>query len=550
MTGLTAVNLDFETARPNCTADSTIMSTKTIRVSESMLLSEIVVDSFAGGGGASTGIEMALEALGYDKAVDIAINHNGPALAMHAANHPGTLHMESDIWTVDPLSATKGQPVGLMWASPDCRHFSRAKGSTPVSKKIRGLAWSIAHWAEQVQPRLIFLENVEEFQTWGPLILGPKGHEIPDPERVGTTFREWIGRFKRAGYRVEWRVLRACDFGAPTIRKRLYIIMRRDGEKIVWPSPSHGDPKSPGVRSGKRLPWVTAAEIIDWDLPCPSILMTKDDANAYTKVTGRRIIRPLADNTMARIAAGVRRYVLEAADPFIVTCNHSGSGFRGQGLSEPFVTVAGARDAHGLVIPTMTPFITSYYGESGGRNDRAAPVDEPLRTITTEPRFGVVETMCAPYMTAHYGSDIGSAVDAPMRTITGIPKIEPVVSTLAQPPLSPEQYASAQRVAEFLRQYGEWHGDGLVIVGDRVIVDIGMRMLTPRELARAQGFPDDYVLAAPFEGGSLSESDQRHKIGNSVCPPVAAALVGANYRPQRRAVVPANQGWLFDEAAA
>lgn len=408
MTGLTAVNLDFETSRSSHDSDSTIMSTKSIRVSESMLLSEIVVDSFAGGGGASTGIEMALEALGYDKVVDIAINHNGPALAMHAANHPATLHMESDIWTVDPLSTTKGHPVGLMWASPDCRHFSRAKGSTPVSKKVRGLAWSIAHWAEQVQPRMIFLENVEEFLGWGPLIMGPKGKEIPDPERIGETFRQWVGRFKKSGYQVQWRVLRACDFGAPTIRKRLYIIMRRDGEKIVWPAPTHGAPNSPGVRNGKRMPWVTAAEIIDWDLPCPSILMSKNDAKVYTKSTGRRIIRPLADNTMARIAAGVRRYVLKAADPFIVTCNHSGSGFRGQGLRDPFLTVAGARDAHGLVVPTTMPFITSYYGESGGRNDRAAPIDEPLRTITTEPRFGVVEAMCAPFMTAHYGSDVGS----------------------------------------------------------------------------------------------------------------------------------------------
>ena len=301
---------------------------------------------------------------------------------------------------------------------------------------------------------------------------------------------------------------------------------------------------------GKRMPWVTAAAIIDWDLLCPSILMSKNDAKVYIKSTGRRIIRPLADNTMARIAAGVRRYVLKAADPFIVTCNHSGSGFRGQGPRDPLLTVAGARDAHGLVVPTTMPFITSYYGESGGWNARAAPFAEPIRTITTEPRFGVVEAMCAPFMTAHYGSDVGSPVDAPLRTITGIPKIDPVVSTLAQPPLSPEQYVSAQRVADFLRRYGAWEGDGLVTVGEHVIVDIGMRILTPRELARAQGFPDDYILAAPFEDGVLCETEQRHKIGNSVCPPVAAALVAANYRPQQRAFVPANQGWLFDETAA
>jgi DNA (cytosine-5)-methyltransferase 1 len=300
---------------------------------------EMIIDSFAGGGGASTGIELALQALGFeDPSVDIAINHNGPALAMHAANHPGTLHMESDIWTVDPLATTAGRPVGLLWASPDCRHFSRAKGSTPVSKKVRGLAWSIGHWAEQVHPRIIILENVEEFMTWGPTMIGPKGDDIPDPQRSGETFREWLARFKKAGYRVEWRVLRACDYGAPTIRKRLYIIMRRDGEPIVWPKPTHGAPTSPGVRAGKLKPWMTAAEIIDWSLPCPSILVTKEEARVYTKATRRQIVRPLAPNTLTRIAKGFRRYVLECEQPV---------------------------------------FMTSDYSESGGRNDRAAPGCEP-----------------------------------------------------------------------------------------------------------------------------------------------------------------------------
>jgi len=478
-----------------------------------MQQSEIIIDSFAGGGGASTGIELALQALGADEPqVDIAINHNGPALAMHAANHPGTMHLESDIWTVDPLATTAGRPVGLLWASPDCRHFSRAKGSTPVSKKIRGLAWSILHWAEQVQPRLIFLENVEEFTTWGPLVVGPKGHEIPDPQRVGATFKEWIAGFKKIGYRVEWRVLRACDYGAPTIRRRLYIVMRRDGDPIVWPKPTYGAPTSPGVRSGKLKPWVTAGEIIDWSLPCPSILMTKEEARAYTAETGRKIIRPLADNTLARIASGFKRYVLDAEKPV---------------------------------------FITSYYGESGGRNDRAAPTDEPTHTITAGGAApNVVEAKLAPFITAHYGSDIGSPVTSPMRTITGIPKVDPVVGTLVDLSLRPSQLAGAQRVADFLRDQGVWSGDGPVTIGEHVVVDIGMRMLTPRELARAQGFPDDYVLAAPYEGGLLSETDQRHKIGNSVCPPVAKALVTANYRPHVRAVERPDQRWLFETEAA
>lgn len=554
-----------------------------------MELAEITIDSFAGGGGASTGIEMALSALeaqGFeidDTDVTIALNHNGAALAMHMANHPNTIHLEADIWTVDPRATTKGRPVGLAWASPDCTQFSRAKGGQPVSGKIRGLAWSVLHQAEQVMPRVLLLENVEEFQDWGPLIPG-KGGFVPDPDRRGETFRKWVARFKKLGYRVEWKSLRACDYGAPTIRKRLYIIMRRDDEPIVWPKPTHGDPKSAAVRAGKLLPWRTAAEIIDWDLPCPSILMSNADAKEYTKATGRRIIRPLADNTMARIAAGVRRYVLESSDPFIVTCNHSGAGFRGQGLDDPFLTVAGARGAHGLVTPSMAPFITSYYGESDGRNDRAARIDEPLRTVTTEPRHGivvphlmtmrnsgkpysaanepthtvtaggaslnVVEAAIAPFITAHYSSDLGSPANAPMRTVTGIPKIDPVVSQLQIPPLTEEQIESAHRVAAFLRQHGAWDDREFVTVGDFVVVDIGMRMLTPRELARAQGFPEDYILAAPYQGGTLSETDQRHKIGNSVCPPVAKALVEANYRPRRASAPRPEQGWLFEKEAA
>lgn len=512
---------------------------------------EIVIDSFAGGGGASTGIEMALramEASGLDVPstdVTIAINHNGAALAMHEANHPSTIHMEADIWTVDPLVTTKGRPVGLLWASPDCRHFSSAKGGAPVSDSVRGLAWSIGHWAEMVQPRMIFLENVPEFITWGPLVVGPKGHLVPDAEKAGSHFKEWIKRFKKLGYRVEWKKLRACDYGAPTIRKRLYIIMRCDGEKIVWPEPTHGDPKSEAVRTGKLLPWRTAADIIDWDRPCPSILMSKDEAKAFKSETGIKIVRPLADNTMARIAAGLKRYVLENPAPFVVTCNHSGDSFGGRSLDDPFSTVTGARDAHGLV----APYLVSYYGpREDGIVDRAGAVNAPLSTVTTMPRHGLIMPTLFPFMTAHYGSDIGSPADAPLRTVTGIPKVEPVVSTGVQPPLTEQQMISAKKVTEFLRAHGAWNGGEFVTVGDYVIVDIGMRMLTPRELARAQGFPEDYKLAVPYKGGTLSDSDQRHKIGNSVCPPVAAALVGANYQPEVRIHAGNDQGWLFAQA--
>lgn len=522
--------------------------------------SEIVIDSFAGGGGASTGIEMALramEASGVDVPstdVTIAINHNGAALAMHEAIHPSTVHMEADIWTVDPMVTTKGRPVGLLWASPDCRHFSSAKGGAPVSDSVRGLAWSIGHWAEMVQPRMIFLENVPEFLTWGPLIVGPKGHLVPDAEKAGSHFKEWIKRFKALGYRVDWKILRACDYGTPTIRKRFYIIMRRDGQKIVWPAPTHGDPKSEAVQSGKLLPWRTAADIIDWDRPCPSILMTKDEAAEFKAETGIKVVRPLADNTMARIAAGMKRYVLENANPFIVTCNHSGHGFRGQGLDDPFSTVTGARDAHGLV----SPYLVSYYGpREDGVADRAGAINAPLSTVTTLPRHGLIMPILAQVNNDSRrigGVNPGRRVDEPLATITGAgAQAMPVTATVVLPPLTEDQMAGALKVAAFLRAHGAWDDREFVTVGDYVIVDIGMRMLTPRELARAQGFPEDYQLAVPYKGGKLSESDQRHKIGNSVCPPVAAALVGANYRPEVRIHAGNDQGWLFapsEEVAA
>lgn len=513
------------------------------------VFSEIVIDSFAGGGGASTGIEMALNALQragvslHNTDVTIAINHDGAALAMHEANHPSTVHLEADIWTVDPLSTTNGRPVGLLWASPDCRHFSSAKGGAPVSDTVRGLADVVVHWAEQVRPRLIFLENVVEFQNWGPTIIGPKRKRIADPKRKGTKFDRWAAKFRKLGYRVEMRVLRACDYGAPTIRRRLYIIMRLDGEPIVWPQPTHGDPASSAVKAGELQAWRTAAEIIDWSLPCHSILMDRPEGREYTRSTGFKIIRPLADATLGRIAAGVKRHVLDNPTPFVVTRNHTGDGFRGQALDEPFKTVAGARDAHGLVLP----FVTTYYGERDGKNDRSSSLAEPLRTITTAPRHGIVHA----FMTSHHTNDpYGVHVEAPMRTVTGIPKIDPVLVYAAMPPLSPELEAKARRVAAFLRSYGSWDGGEFVTVGDHIVYDIGMRMLTPRELARAQGFPEDYILAAPYNGQVLSESKQRHKLGNSVCPPAAKALVEANYLPRTRSPYRADQGWLFERQGA
>lgn len=300
-------------------------------------MKELIVDSFAGGGGASTGIEMAL-----GRSPDFAINHDDVALSMHRANHPKTSHLPHNIWKVDPSALCAGRPVGLLWASPDCKHFSKAKGGKPVEKSIRDLAWVIVRWAKQVKPRVILMENVEEFVTWGPL--GPDSR--PCPKRKGEEFQRWIRELKRLGYKVEWREMRACDHGAPTIRKRFFLIARRDGKPIVWPKPTHGDPKSEDVKAGKLLPWRVAAEVIDWSLPCPSIFLTKEEA----RVIGAK--RPLAEATMARIAKGVKRYVLDAAEPFLVSLTHHG-GDRNEAVSEPFKTITGAHRGEKALILSL-----------------------------------------------------------------------------------------------------------------------------------------------------------------------------------------------------
>ena len=278
----------------------------------------LIVDSFAGGGGASTGILMAL-----GRSPDIAINHSAAALALHEANHPETFHISQNIYHVDPLDHIGGEHVGLAWFSPDCKDFSKAKGGKPVRRNVRDLAWIIPHWVERVQDSggkidVIIMENVEEWLEWGPLIAGPRGL-MRDPERLGQTFEKWKKALKRRGGKIEWRELRGCDYGAPTIRKRLFVIIRFDGKKIVWPEPTHGKPTDPYVIAGKKLPWRTAAECIDWSLPCPSIFDTSAEIMAKH---GLRAVRPLADATMARVARGTRRYVLDAERPFIVNLTH------------------------------------------------------------------------------------------------------------------------------------------------------------------------------------------------------------------------------------
>ena len=498
----------------------------------------LVVDLFAGGGGASLGIRWAT---GRDP--DVAINHDPIAVAIHAANHPSTLHMTQDVWRVPPLYATKGAPVDLLWASPDCTHFSKAKGGKPRSRNIRDLAWVVVEWAREARPTVICLENVEEFRDWGPL--GTDGR--PDPDRMGETFRRWVRSLRALGYRVRWRELRACDYGAPTIRRRLFLVARRDDQPITWPEPTHG-PEGSGL-----LPYRTAAECIDWSLPCPSIFLSREEARELRRRTGISCKRPLADATLKRIAEGIRRYVIEAAEPFIVTCNHAGRSFRGQGLNEPFKTVTASRDAHGLVAAFLAKHYTGVVGSDLRR---------PIGTITAVDHHSLV----AAHLCKHFGTTTGQRLDDPLHTVVGRVKHSLITSHLVklrgtcrhgQDQRAPMATITAggnhlAEVRAFLvKYYGSAVGQslrepthtvtarhrlGLVTVTIQgepyVITDIGMRMLQPRELFRAQGFPDDYVIDKGADGRRLSKAAQVRLCGNSVCPQVAAAVVRANAASQ------------------
>lgn len=351
-----------------------------------LMTAPMIIDSFAGGGGASTGIEAAL-----GRAPDVAINHNPAALALHAANHPETLHIDSNIWDVEPRWVTQGRHVGLLWASPDCKHFSKAKGGAPRDRNIRDLAWVVVKWAEDVRPDVVCMENVEEFVTWGPV--DEDGQPIK--ELAGVTFEMWVKRFKRAGYKVQWRELRACDYGAPTIRKRWFLVARRDGRPIRWPKPTHGDPNSSDVRKGKLRPWRTAAQCIDWSLPCPSIFATSEQIKAQY---GLRAVRPLAANTMARVARGMKRYVLDAQRPFIVNLTH---GARLEDAAQPFRTITGAhRGEKAVVVPSIVG--------CGGRaaQSRARGGDEPSATITAKADACLIAASLTRFNSGATGSDM------------------------------------------------------------------------------------------------------------------------------------------------
>lgn len=324
---------------------------------------EIIVDSFAGGGGASTGIELAL-----GRIVNAAINHDPAAIRMHEANHPYTEHYQASVWDVDPETVCRGRPVALAWFSPDCKHFSKAKGAALVDRKIRGLAWIALRWAAKVRPRVIILENVEEFQTWGPVRKGK-----PVKKLAGTTFQKFVGQLRALGYTVEWRELVAADYGAPTTRRRLVLIARCDGRAIVWPERTHAPRDSAEVRSGKLLPWRSAAEIIDWSLPCPSIFSTKDEIRERYGISA---VRPLADNTMRRIIRGVDKFTIKSGAPFIVDCNHSGGGHVTDS-QEPCKTIT-AKHTGGICRPFLAPLTMTNTSNSVG-----APVSAPMNTVRT-----------------------------------------------------------------------------------------------------------------------------------------------------------------------
>lgn len=529
---------------------------------------EMIIDNFAGGGGASTGIELAT-----GRVVDVAINHDPDAILMHRTNHPQTRHYCESVWDVDPWEVTRGRPVGLAWFSPDCKHFSKAKGSKPVDRNIRGLAWIVLKWAGTVKPRVIILENVEEFQTWGPVRKGK-----PVKSRRGETFRKWKEQLQALGYEIDHRELVAADYGAPTIRKRFFLIARCDGKPIIWPERTHAPKDSEEVKNGKCKPWRGAAEIIDWTIPCPSIFDTTDEIK---EKYGIRAVRPLAVNTRKRIARGIEKFVLQNKEPFIVPIgygerkgqaprvhdikepvstvvssgkqylcqpelspfivqvNHKGEQFRGQELKEPIPTITG-KHGYGLAIPAMTaiavskaeqrlamPSLIQYHTEQSERV-RGQGADEPIMTLDAANRYG----LSAAFLSKFYKTGIGQEPEEPLHTVTTSAGHFGVVTVkMSQSEMNLHHW---NEVRELLNAYC-----GHAIAADEILLldvngtlyfisDIGLRMLTPRELYAANGFPPDYIIDHDYTGKAYGKTKQVARCGNAVPPPFAEALVRAN----------------------
>lgn len=446
---------------------------------------ELIADNFAGGGGASTGIEAAI-----GRPVDIAINHDQDAVAMHTINHPATRHYCESVWDVSPRNICGGRPVGLAWFSPDCKHFSKAKGGTPVNKNIRGLAWVAVRWAATVHPRIIVLENVEEFTTWGPLV-----DDRPCPKRKGQTFQSFVQQLEKRGYQVEWRTLRASDYGAPTSRQRLFLIARCDGQPIIWPAPTHGDPAAPGFKKSGLKKWRTAADIIDWSIPCPSIFERK---------------RPLSENTLRRIARGIQKFVLDNPKPFIARIGQQ--GFGGGGKSQ-----------------LVMAFLAKHFG--GNYKGAGAPMTGPVPTITTQDHNALVTS----HLVKLRGTNTGTMATQPVPTITAggnhIGEVRAFLlkyygTNIGHSPDQPLQTITTK------------HRFGLVTVQGEAyqIVDIGMRMLEPHELFAANSFPKDYVINIDADSNPIPKYKQVARCGNSVPPALAEAIVKANYQTASQAV--------------
>lgn len=488
----------------------------------------LVVDNFAGGGGASTGLELAL-----GRKVDIAINHDPDAIAMHKANHPYTTHYQESVWDIDPVKICEGKEVDIAWFSPDCKHFSKAKGGKPVDKHIRGLAWIVLRWAGTVRPKVIFLENVEEFKTWGPV---RRGH--PVKSKAGQTFNKFISQLRDLGYDVDYRELVAADYGAPTKRKRFFMISRCDGLPIVWPTATHA-PIEKAKAMGLK-PYRAAYEIIDWSIPCPSIFERK---------------KPLTEATMKRIARGLKKFVLEEKKPFIIPIGYGenkNQAPRVHDIEEPMPTLVGS-GKHYLVVP----YLIDYHFDNESKS-----VEDPHNTITTVRGNYLCEASLAPFIETHYTTGEGSLIDHPLPTITAVNKNYLCTAFLVKhfgenykgsgadlrnplPTITAIDH-SALVEAFLIRYYGgedqscslkEPLGTittmprfSLVTVNkiEYQIVDIGMRMLTPRELYNAQGFPSDYIIDTDCSGKKYPINKQIARCGNAVPPPFAEALARAN----------------------
>lgn len=579
-----------------------------------MINGELIVDNFAGGGGASTGIELAT---GYS--VDIAINHDPEAIKMHKANHPNTKHYCEDVWQVDPVKACNGHPVGLAWFSPDCKHFSKAKGGKPKDKFIRGLAWVACRWAGLVRPRVIMLENVEEFKTWGPL---NRGHH-PIKAKQGKTFEKFVSQLTELGYEVQFRELVAADYGAPTMRKRFFLIARCDGKPIVWPEPTHGPADSEEVKAGLLKPYVGAYTQLDFSLPCPSIFDTSEEIK---EKYGIRAVRPLAPKTMERIARGLKKFVLDNAEPFIVQVNHSGAksdycksaneplntvtGKHGFGIVEPYMVQIGqtgftadrskdvreplttivSKNEHCLIEPKLAPYmgtnttnhsggnckdpihtittgnqqclisptLIQYHSETAQGEVRGQTIEDPIMTVDSSNRYGLVTSFIQKYYGGNYQGN-GSNIKEPLHTITTLERNAMCAVNLIQmnnhcdgrdirepiPTITAGDGHFGEVRAFLVKYYGQGTGQdikepldtvtardrfGLVTIEgvDYQIVDIGLRMLEPRELYGCQGFPDDYIIDHDYTGKTYPRSEQVRRCCNAVCPPIPAALVHAN----------------------